>query len=181
MNNLTPNQEFQTNKDTLVASSDELPAFRARRSAGARSAFSRVSDERRSISFGDSQFNLSKNIVDKLRDNGKVLGFVVYSSNNEEQRDNYLKAQDRGWQPLLANEFPELSRRYNLSPFGNKEADEFIKRGGQIAMVRNKEDDDAEKAHYDSEVDRTNKMLKDYSWNGGEVRPVIDHRKRGIK
>lgn len=181
MENMNQNQDFKPNSDNLVNSFEESSPSRTRRSATSRTAFSRVSEDRHSVSFGDSQFNLPKSVVEKLKAEGKVVGFVVYSSMNEEQRDNYLRAQDRGWDPLCANEYPELTRRYNLAPFSSRESDEFVKRGGQITMIRSKEQDDAERKYYDSEVDRTNKMLREYSFSGGEIKPYIDQRKPGLR
>ena len=181
MENMNQNQDFKTNSDDLVNSLEEAPTSRTRRAATGRTSFSRVSEDRRSVSFGDSQFNLPKSVVEKLKADGKVVGFVVYSSMNEEQRDNYLKAQDRGWDPLCADEYPELTRRYNLAPFNSRESDTFIKRGGQITMIRSQEEDDAERKYYDSEVARTNKMLREYSFGGGEIKPYVDQRRPGIK
>lgn len=155
---------------------------RTSRAALNRGSTSRVSESRPPITFGGgSRFNLPTSVVQKLKDAGKVPGFVVYSSSNEEQKENYFAAMERGWKPLTANEFPELARQYELSPFSTKEADQLIKRGGQIAMVRDKETDNAEKEHYDSERERERMMLQQYSWDGGNVKPIIDQRKRGIK
>src|SRR3982751_3704375 len=106
----------------------------------------RIDDERPPIVFGGgSRFNFPESVVKKLKDSGKVVGFVVYSSGNIEQKENYFSAIDRGWRALDSREFPELSRQYSLSPFGKTEEDYLIRRGGQIAMIRDKEIDDSER------------------------------------
>jgi hypothetical protein len=143
---------------------------------------SRTSEERPPIVFGGgSRFNLPQNIIKKLQDNGKVLGFVVYSSGNVEQKENYDTAIERGWKPLDSREFPELSRQYELSPFGTREEDYLIKRGGQVAMVRDKEIDDAERDYYDSEKQRQEYMASMYKTSQSDPRlpkPFIDQRTR---
>src|ERR1700735_1325234 len=69
----------------------------------------RTEDERPPIVFGSgSRFNLPAKILKKLEDDGKVLGFVVYSSGNVEQKENFYNAVERGWKPLDAREYPEL-------------------------------------------------------------------------
>lgn len=166
----------------------EMPKFRSRSSnvdnetrASSRATSSRktrTEDERPPIVFGGgSRFNLPPNIIKKLNDSGKVLGFVVYSSGNVEQKENYFDALDRGWKPLDAREFPELVRQYELSPFGTKEEDYLIRRGGQIAMIRDKEIDDAERDYYDSEKQRQEYMASMYkSTDPRQPRPFIDER-----
>lgn len=140
----------------------------------------REQDERAPIVFGGgSRFNLSAKIIQKLHDNGKVLGFVVYSSGNVEQKENYFDALDRGWKPLDARDFPELVRQYELSPFGTKEEDYLIRRGGQIAMIRDKDIDDAEKDYYDSEKQRQQYMADMYKQVDSRYpKPFIDERTR---
>ena len=140
----------------------------------------RTEDTRPPIVFGGgSRFNLPGNIIKKLHDNGKVLGFVVYSSGNVEQKENYFDAIDRGWRPLDSREFPELMRQYELSPFGMKEEDYLIRRGGQIAMIRDKEIDDAEKDYYDSERVRQEYMADMYKQSDSRLpRPFLDERTR---
>jgi len=138
----------------------------------------RIEEERPPIVFGGgSRFNLPSNVVKKLHDSDKVVGFVVYSSGNVEQKENYFDAIDRGWKPLDAREFPELSRQYELSPFGKTEEDYFIRRGGQIAMIRDKEIDDSEKDYYDSEKQRQEYMAAMYKQGDlRSPRPFIDER-----
>lgn len=138
-------------------------------------------EERPPIVFGGgSRFNLPANVNRKLQDSGKVLGFVVYSSGNVDQKENYFNALDRGWRPLDAREFPELIRQYELSPFGVREEDYLIRRGGQIAMIRDKEIDDAEKDYYDSEKQRQEYMASMYKTaDPRHPKPFIDERTRG--
>ncbi len=141
---------------------------------------SRVENERPPVVFGGgSRFNLPQNVIKKLHDKGKVMGFVVYSSGNVEQKENYHDALDRGWRALDAREFPELLRQYELSPFGVCEEDYLIKRGGQIAMIRDKEIDDAEKDYYDSEKQRQEYMASMYKQSDPRhPKPFIDERTR---
>ena len=72
--------------------------IRAPRASSSRASRSRVSEERSPIVFGaGSRFNLPLSVIKKLKDAGKVAGFVVYSSGNMEQKENYFDAIDRGW------------------------------------------------------------------------------------
>lgn len=153
---------------------------RSSRAASSRSAGSRTLGERSPIVFGlGSRFNLPPSVVKKLKEAGKIPGFIVYSSGNTEQKENYYGAMDRGWRPLLASEFPELSRQYELSPFSTKEEDQLIRRGGQIAMVRDAEDDQAEKEHYDSENKRQEYMSDMYKQTDPRYpKPFLDERRR---
>lgn len=148
------------------------------RSSSARKT--RVEDERPPIVFGGgSKFNLQANVVKKVKDSGKVLGFVVYSSGNTDQRENYFDAMERGWVPLDARDFPELKRQYQLSPFANREEDYLIRRGGQIAMMRDKEIDDAENAHYNAERRRQEVLSEMYAQTDPRhPKPFMDERSR---
>ena len=156
----------------------KVESDRAPRTSSSRKV--RIEDTRPPIVFGGgSRFNLPGNIIKKLQDNGKVLGFVVYSSGNVEQKENYFDAIDRGWRPLDAREFPELMRQYELSPFGMKEEDYLIRRGGQIAMIRDKDIDDAEKSYYDSERQRQEYMADMYKQSDPRLpKPFLDERTR---
>lgn len=166
----------------------EIPTFRSRTSNKSNEQRlssrmtaprkTRTEEQRSPIVFGGgSRFNLPSNVIKKLNDSGKVLGFVVYSSGNTDQKENYFDALDRGWKPLDAREFPELIRQYELSPFGTKEEDYLIRRGGQIAMIRDKEIDDAEKDYYDSEKQRQEYMASMYKQSDPRhPKPFIDER-----
>lgn len=138
----------------------------------------RTEDERPPIVFGGgSRFNFPANIIKKLQNDGKVLGFVVYSSGNVDQKENYFNAIERGWKPLDAREYPELLRQYELSPFGVKEEDHLIRRGGQIAMIRDKDIDDAERDYYDSEKQRQEYMSAMYAQSDPRYpKPFMDER-----
>ena len=140
----------------------------------------RTEDERPPIVFGSgSRFNLPAKILKKLEDDGKVLGFVVYSSGNVEQKENYFNAVEREWQPLDARQYPELLRQYELSPFGVKEEDHLIRRGGQIAMIRDKDIDAAERDYYDSEKSRQEYMSSMYKQTDPRLpKPFLDERTR---
>ncbi len=140
----------------------------------------REEEERAPIVFGGgSRFNLPSKVIKKLHDSDKVIGFVVYSSGNVDQKENYNDAIDRGWRPLDSREYPELSRQYELSPFGVREEDYLIRRGGQIAMIRDKEIDDAEKDYYDSEKQRQEYMAAMYKQQDPRMpKPFLDERTR---
>jgi hypothetical protein len=169
-------------KDSNLPEIKEKEPFKASRlsSRASMSRKDRTEEERSPIVFGGgSRFNLPPAIIKRLSDNDKVLGFVVYSSGNMEQKENYENALERGWKPLDAREFPELMRQYELSPFGSREEDYLIKRGGQIAMVRDKNIDDAEKEYYDSEKQRQEIMASMYKQADPRYpKPFIDERTR---
>lgn len=139
----------------------EVTNNRSSRGIEQRSAHSRVSDERPPIVFGGgTRFNLPASVVKKLHDSNRVPGFVVYSSSNQDQKENYYDAVDRGYKPLRAEEFPELARQYELSPFDSKEETQLIRRGGQVCMVRDEEIHNAENDYYD-EAKRRDQYLAD--------------------
>jgi len=165
---LPPFRERQSNHSNETRLSSRITTSRK----------TRTENERSPIVFGGgSRFNLPANVIKKLNDSGKVLGFVVYSSGNTEQKENYFDALDRGWKPLDAREYPELIRQYELSPFGTKEEDYLIKRGGQIAMIRDKEIDDAERDYYDSEKQRQEYMASLYKQTDPRhPKPFLDER-----
>ena len=108
--------------------------------------------------------------------------FVVYSSGNTDQKENYYDAMDRGWEPVPANEHPSLARNYELSPFGRiDEGDQLIKRGGQILMKRTVELDEAEHRYYDSETQRQQYMADMYKQADPRYpKPFMDERSRGM-
>lgn len=139
-------------------------------------------DNRPQIVFGGgSRFNLPNNVIQKLKDEGKVVGFVVFSSGDVYQRENYFNAIDRGWKPLDSREYPELTRQYELAPseFRNREEDYLIRKGGQIAMIRDKEIDDAENEYYDSERRRAELTASTYrQGDPRSVRVDTDERTR---
>lgn len=177
--NITSNSEsgLKEIEPFKVRKPNEEKRFSSRESTSRKS---RVEDERPPIVFGGgSRFNLPPNILKKLHDTGKVLGFVVYSSGNVDQKENYMNAIDRGWKPLDAREYPELIRQYELSPFGIREEDYLIRRGGQIAMIRDKEIDDAEKDYYDADKQRQEYLLDMYRQTDPRLpKPFLDERTR---
>ena len=95
-----------------------------------------------------SRFNLPEQLVENLRKSGYEPGWIAYSRAKTEDKENYFDAIDREYQPILASEAPELARRYELNPFGNREEDSLIRRGGQILMKRPIEAHQAEQKHY---------------------------------
>lgn len=171
---------IEQNDDAQAASENYGANIRSPRSASERSAKSRTSEERAPIVFGGgSRFNLPASVVKKLRDSGKEPGFVVYSSGNTDQKENYYDALDRGWKPIQACDYPELSRQYEMSPFEQKEESQLIRRGGQIAMIRDSQTHNAEKDYYDSEKQRQQYMADMYKQTDPRYpKPFTDERTR---
>lgn len=170
-------------KDSTIKDIDKIPLSTNEKRFSSRASTARKTreeDERAPIVFGGgSRFNLPINVLKKLRDTDKVLGFVVYSSGNTEQKENYYDAIERGWKPLDAREYPELIRQYELSPFGDREEDYLVRKGGQIAMIRDKATNDAEADFYDSEKQRQEYMSSMYKQADPRFpRPFIDERIR---
>lgn len=168
-------------EETIVATEAKSP--RASRNAESRAFEGRVAAERPPIVFGaGSRFNLPPSLVKRFKDDGKSVCFVVYSSGNVDQKENYDNAIERGYQPLTASMAPELARQYELSPFGTRdEADQLIRRGGQIAMIRDTEIHEAEDKYYDSENQRQQYMADMYKQADPRYpRPFMDERKRTV-
>lgn len=144
----------------------------------------RIVNERPPIVFGGgSRFNLPPNLLKRFKNDGYVLSFVVYSSGNVDQKENYYNAIDRGYDPVASNEAPELRRRVELSPFGaREEGDQLIRVGGQTLMKRRVEDQEAEDKYYDSENSRQEYMMNLYrSGQYDPRRPIpfpLDERRR---
>lgn len=159
---------------------EPIKVTRNSRNVESRAFESREANERPPIVFGGgSRFNLPSSVVQKLRDNDQEPGFVVYSSGNAEQKENYYNAIDRGWRPLSALEHPELARQYEMSPFGAREEDQLIRRGGQIAMVRDTATHIAEQDYYDSEKQRQEYMADMYKQTDPRYpKPFMDERSR---
>lgn len=154
---------------------------RTPRSRESRSATSRTVSQRPPMTFGQSKFNLPLSVVQKARDNGQEMGFVVYSRGNEEQRENYDEAVFRGWRPLRTSDYPELAPPEALSPFGKRqeETENLIRRGGQVAMVRDTETHQAEQEYYDAEKERQRHLAEMYKTDDlGRPRVLIDQRSR---
>jgi hypothetical protein len=153
-------------------------APRMSRNRELRSHQSRTASERTPLKFARvSRFNLPESLLKQDLDH--VYSFVVYSSGNVEQRENYEKAIAAGWKPVLASEHPELVRNYEHSPFEKRELnDTLVKTGGQVLMKRTKEDDEAERAFYDSERIRQEQMAHQYNATKGSV-TLFDQRTRG--
>ena len=159
--------------------------LRRSRNADTRDFEGRSVTSRSPIAYGRiSKFNLPEEFIKDYEAKGYVVGFIVYSLANSEHRENYYQAIDRGWIPVKASDHPSLVRNYQNNPFGKKdEMDEFIIRGGQIAMIRRQEDHDAEKGYYDSENIRIDYMRKMYEAHQLDPRapvPFLDERRRGV-
>lgn len=152
---------------------------RASRSTESRAFESRVAEERPPIVFGGgTRFNVPPSVMKDDPDH--VYGFVVYSSGNTEQKENYYEAMDRGWKPVPAAEHPSLSRGYEMTPFERREeGDQLIRRGGQILMKRTTETHTAEQDYFDSEKQRQQYMADMYKQNDPRYpKPFMDERKR---
>lgn len=114
------------------------PLRRSSRSMQSRNHEGRVEDARDPLVYaGISRFNLPKSLIDRFPE--FRFCWVVYSSGNQETKENYFDMCDKGYQPVRASECPELARHYALSPFAKKEEDELILRGGQILMKASRE------------------------------------------
>jgi hypothetical protein len=82
-----------------------------------------------------------------------VLAWVVYTRANEEERENYEYAIERGYIPVMKEEIAEYNRSAYMSPFDREQKgnDQLIRRGGQIMMKRLKEDHEAESNYWANE------------------------------
>jgi len=134
----------------LMPEDSEPKYSRRSRSLDNRDSDDRAASERPPIVFGNqSQFNFSESI---LADKRYQFGWTPYIVSNEEIHQNYNKALDSGWECMEASEYPQLRRTYKHDPFRKREdEEEFIKRGGQIAMRRNMDIKEAEDKHFDEE------------------------------
>lgn len=176
-------EEFENNIPSNTQEPSEAKTTRRLRSADSRNFESRSASERPPIAYGLlSRFNISKEIIKSYADQGYELNWVMYSSGNVEQKENYFSAIERNHIPVLASEHPEFRRNYDMNPFGEKNpVDQFISKGGQILMKRKEEYCAAEREHYDSENRRQDFMTEMHrmsAQNPGSVRPFIDERKR---
>ncbi len=151
---------------------------RSSRATENRSYDGRVTEERPPIVYSNgTRFNLPTDLINGDPDH--KYSFIVYSSGNQEQKENYFEAIDRGYQPVRASEHPTLARRYNLSPFDRKEEDDLIKRGGQILMKRPSDVHKAEEDYYNERTHRQNYMADMYKQHDPRLpRPFMDERKR---
>lgn len=170
--NLTSIEPFKKKAKESIQESDstESNAYRRNKKQG---------DPKSPITWGTkSRFNLPDAVIQKLKDEGKVVSFVPYSVANEEDKERFFKAIDDGWQPIDGRDFPELMRNYKLSPFGMKEEDYLIKKGGQVAMWRDKETHDAEQSYYDAEDRRKKYMTDMYRQPDPRMpKPYLDERR----
>jgi len=105
--------------------------------------------EREAVSLGeDSAFNLPQAFLAKYPD--KSFCYVPYICGGVQLVDDYYDAvHKRKFEPVLTNNFQELSRRLPHSPFPEKEDDGLVKVKGQVLMVRELEDKKAEDRRYD--------------------------------
>jgi len=148
----------------------------------------RVKDERPPIVFGlGSRFNLPPQLVQRFKDDGYVLSWVVYSSGGSDHKENYYEAIDKGYQPLPASAAPELMRQYELTPFGDGKREEasnqLIQKGGQTLMKRPIEIHNAEEDFYDSENQRQQYMSDLYragQANPSLPRPFLDESQKRV-
>lgn len=154
---------------------------RASRATESRGFEARVGEERAPIVFGGiSRFNLPPALVSRLKDNDEVASWVVYSSGNTEQKENYYNAIDRHYKPIAGCDYPELARQYEMSPFASREeGDQLIRRGGQVLMKRALNVQEAEDDYYDSEKQRQEYMADMYKQADPRYpKPFMDERKR---
>lgn len=176
-------EEFEKSEQTEPEETPETRTTRRSRTTDNRSFESRGAVERAPLVYGTgSRFNFPAEAIQRFHDQGYELNYVVISSGNTDQKENYFNAMDRGHIPLLASEDPSLARNYNMNPFGSRDdADQFIKKGGQIATKRKIEDAKVERDYYDGENKRDQYMTDMHKMsmnNPGAPRPFLDERKR---
>ena len=151
----------------------------AARSTEKRVFESRAIDARPVYSFGGgSRFNVPEEI--RLADPDHKYAFVVYSSGNFEQKENYYDALDRGYMPVPTSEHPRLSRAHFASPFAREEReDNLYKVGGQILVKRPNDVDKAEKEHFDGDKARQEHLSEMYLQPDARYpKPFMDQRTR---
>jgi hypothetical protein len=177
-------QEFE---NTNFQDPSEMKTVRRSRSTDNRSFETRSANERPPIAHANlSRFNVKESIRKKYKDMGYSLCWIPYQSGGLELKESYFKALDRGYDPLMTSEEPDLCRNYNKSPFGKNSTDnidEFIPTGGQILMKIKDEVRDSELDHYDGEGKRDQYMSEMHMLaknNPSVPRPFMDHRSRGI-
>lgn len=164
-------------QETIEIGNESPKYTRRSRALDSRNFESRTVDQRPTFVYrGGSKFNVPLDVTDSDPDH--VYSYVVYSSGNFEQRENYYEAMDRGWKPVAASQHPSLARNYNINPFGTRdEGDQLIRKGGQVLMKRTIEEDDAEKAFYDAENRRQQYMSDMYKQQDPRMpRPFLDDR-----
>lgn len=174
-------EEFQNISAPETMTDASGKSRRASRSTESRSYEARVTEERPPIAYGDgSRFNLPKEVIEKYKDNGYSLSFVMYMCGKEEDKENYFSAIERGYTPVMASELPQLARRYSLSPFSQKEEDSLVRRGGQVLMKRLSDVDIAEKENY-SEMHARQRIMSELhkQTDPGKPRVMFDERSRG--
>lgn len=161
----------------------EHKTTRRSRSTDNREFESRAANQRTPIVYGTrSRFNFPEETIKRFKDMGYELNYVVISSGNQEQKENYYDALERGHEPLLASEDPSLARNYGMDPFGSRDdADQFIRKGGQVATKIKIETAQAERDHYNDENKRTHYMTEMHKLaanNPGAPKPFLDERRR---
>ena len=136
--------------NVIESASESAPkARRSNRAMESRAREGRIASAKAPVSYMmGSRFNLPEQLVENLRKSGYEPGWIAYSRAKVEDKENYFDAVDREYQPIMASEAPELSRKYDLNPFGSREEDTLIRRGGQILMKRPIEAHLAEQQHY---------------------------------
>lgn len=154
------------------------PKGRPKRAYESRGFEGRVTQARKPLLYSQgSRFNIPKEVIDADPDH--YYSFIVYSSMNEENRENFYDAIDRGYEAVKGSEHPILARRYDLSPFDKKVEDDVIKRGGQILMKRPMEIHEEEMKIYNEHNHRQEYMAEMHrSRDPRQPRPFMDERKK---
>lgn len=170
--NLLSNEEIFMEK--------EIVNSRAPRSTTNREFSTRSVAERAPVAYGGiSRFNLPPSVINKFKDEGYELNFVVHSSGGLDQKENFFDAIRRRHQPVPVSECPEIARQYSMSPFGAREADELYLVGGQTLMKRKIEDAEDERNYYDSEKARQEFMVNEFrQGEAQDTRVFADKRTR---
>lgn len=166
-------EEFKAAEET----NDSAKISRRSRATDNRAFESRTVDDRPPIVWNKgSRFNVPDSVLRSDEDHD--YSYVVYSSGNIEQKENYYDAIERHYKPVAASEHPDLARNYELNPFGSRdEGESLIRKGGQVLMKRRKEYGQAEKSHYDSEIHRQHYMAEMYKQQDPRYpKPFMDDR-----
>lgn len=166
--------ETTENQNEVQSSSRGRP----KRSIEGRAFEGRVTETRKPLVYSNgSRFNVPKEVRDSDPDH--YYSFIVYSSQNEELRENFYEAVDMGYMCVRGSDHPILTRRYDLSPFEKKAEDDVIKRGGQILMKIARENHDEQMKAYNEQNHRQEYMAEMHrSRDPRQPRPFMDERKK---
>jgi len=136
----------------------------------------RTAETKPRISFDfTSRFNVPAVLREAYPD--KVFDFIPYQAGGESlEADIDLALNNRGYDLVRESLHPSLRSKSAEAIFGKKDEDSIKRVGGQVLMMRDKEDAIAENAHYDEMVNRQKQMTEKYTQGPAQLKPVIDDR-----